>query len=69
VRAARMLRLAFNTIFGVSDPCASPPPGPSIFSDYSFWFHHPVNWDDQHLLANAMALFNSIKCVRCYSNL
>jgi hypothetical protein len=29
--------------------------GPPFFSDYSFWVHHLVNWDDQHLLANAMA--------------
>jgi hypothetical protein len=36
-------------------PCASPPPWPSIFSDYSFWVHHLVNRDDWHLLANAMA--------------
>jgi hypothetical protein len=26
----------------------------SIFSNYSYWAHHPVNWDD-HLLAHAMA--------------
>jgi hypothetical protein len=25
------------------------------FSDYSLQVHHPVNRDDQHLLANAMA--------------
>jgi hypothetical protein len=25
------------------------------FSDYSFLVHHPVNWDDQHLLAHAMS--------------
>jgi hypothetical protein len=25
------------------------------FSDYSFWVHHLVNWDDRHLLAHAMA--------------
>jgi hypothetical protein len=30
-------------------------PWPSIFSDYSFWVHHLVNLDDQHLLALAMA--------------
>jgi hypothetical protein len=38
--------------FGVlATPCASPPPRPSIFSDYSFLVCHPVNWDDWHLLA------------------
>jgi hypothetical protein len=25
------------------------------FSDYSFLVHHPVNQDDRHLLARAMA--------------
>jgi hypothetical protein len=30
-------------------------PGPPLFSDYSFWAHHPVNWNDQHLLACAKA--------------
>jgi hypothetical protein len=35
--------------------CASPPPRPSVFYDYSFCVHHPVNWDDRHLLAHAMA--------------
>jgi hypothetical protein len=28
---------------------------PPFFSDYSFLVHHPVNWDDQHPLAHAMA--------------
>jgi hypothetical protein len=28
---------------------------PPIFSDYSFLVHRPDNWDDRHLLANAMA--------------
>jgi hypothetical protein len=37
-----------------SDPlCLSPQP--SIFSDYSFWVHHPVTRDDRQLLAHAMA--------------
>jgi hypothetical protein len=40
---------------GSATPCASPPPCPSIFSNYSFWVHHPVNRDDRHLLAFAMA--------------
>jgi hypothetical protein len=35
--------------------CASPKPRPSIFTDYSFWVHHLVNWDDQQFLAHAMA--------------
>jgi hypothetical protein len=36
-------------------PFAFPPPRPSIFFNYSFWVHHPVNRDDRHLLAHAMA--------------
>jgi hypothetical protein len=43
------------TIFGSATPCAFPPPWPSIFSHYSFFVHHPVNRDDRHLLALAMA--------------
>jgi hypothetical protein len=34
---------------------ASPPPRPSIFSDYSFRVRHLVNRDDRHLLAHAVA--------------
>jgi hypothetical protein len=50
------------TFFGSATPCASPPPRPSIFSDYSFWVHHLLNRDDRHLLlANAMASDFSIK--------
>jgi hypothetical protein len=40
---------------GSTTTCASPPPRSYIFSNYSFWVHHPVNCDDQHLLAHAMA--------------
>jgi hypothetical protein len=29
--------------------------GPPFFSDYSFLVHHPVNRDDRHFLALAMA--------------
>jgi hypothetical protein len=29
--------------------------GPSLFSNSSFWVNHPVNREDQHLLAHAMA--------------
>jgi hypothetical protein len=36
-----------------ANPCASPQP--SIFFNYSFLVHHPVNPDDWHLLAHAMA--------------
>jgi hypothetical protein len=36
-------------------PCACPPPRPSIFFDYSFHVHHPVNREDRHLLSHAMA--------------
>jgi hypothetical protein len=34
---------------GISNPLCPP------FSDYSFWVHHPVNRDDRHILAHAMA--------------
>jgi hypothetical protein len=40
---------------GSATPCASPPPLPSIFSNYSFWVHHLVNRDDQHLLAQVQS--------------
>jgi hypothetical protein len=40
---------------GSATPCASPPPRPTIFSDYSFLAHHLANRDDQHFLAHAMA--------------
>jgi hypothetical protein len=46
---------AAKLFFGSATPCASPPPRPSIFSDYSFRAHHLVNQDDRHLLAQAMA--------------
>jgi hypothetical protein len=36
-------------------PSGSPPPWPSIFSDNAFLAHHPLNRDDRHLLAHAMA--------------
>jgi hypothetical protein len=46
---------------GSATPCASPPPPrPTIFSYYSFWIHHPVNRDDRHLLAHAMASVFSV---------
>jgi hypothetical protein len=45
----------FCLFFGSATPCASPPPWPSIFSNYSFWVHHLVNQDDRQLLAHAMA--------------
>jgi hypothetical protein len=41
-------------LFWSVPPWASPP-WPSIFSDYSFWVHHCINWDDHHLLAHAKA--------------
>jgi hypothetical protein len=41
--------------FWSATTCASPPPRPSIFTDYSFWVHHLVNRDGRHLLAHAMA--------------
>jgi hypothetical protein len=36
-------------------PCTFPPPWPSIFSNDSFLVQHPVNGDDRHLHAHAMA--------------
>jgi hypothetical protein len=35
------------------------------FFNYSFWVHHPVNWDARHLLAHAMASDFSVawKCL------
>jgi hypothetical protein len=40
-----------RNIFGrLATPCASPPPWPSIFSDYFFLVHHLVNRDDWHTL-------------------
>jgi hypothetical protein len=32
------------------------------FSKYSFRIHRPVNWDDRHLLAHAMACDFSVTC-------
>jgi hypothetical protein len=40
---------------GAATPCASLLFGPLFYYDYSFLVHHPVNRDDQHLLAHAMA--------------
>jgi hypothetical protein len=40
---------------GTATPCASSPPRLSIFSDFSFLVHHPVNQDDRHLIARAIA--------------
>jgi hypothetical protein len=40
---------------GAVFPCAYPPPQPSILSDYYFLVHHPVNRDEWHILAHAMA--------------
>jgi hypothetical protein len=34
---------------------------PPFFPDYTFHVHHPVNWDDRHLLALAMASDISVK--------
>jgi hypothetical protein len=47
--------LPSGLFFGSEAPCASPPPQPSICSNYSVWVHHLVNQDDRHLLAHAMA--------------
>jgi hypothetical protein len=41
--------------FLVSDPLCLSYTSALHFSNYSFWVRHPVNWDDRHLLAHAMA--------------
>jgi hypothetical protein len=41
--------------FWVSDPLCLSSSSVLHFSDYSFLVHHPVNQDDQHLLAHATA--------------
>jgi hypothetical protein len=43
-----------NLFGGSATPCAFPPPWPSIFSNYSFLVHQPVNRDNRQLLAHAM---------------
>jgi hypothetical protein len=51
-----MLRIFLFLLFlGSATSCASPPPWPSIFSNYSFRIHQLVKRDDRHLLAHAMA--------------
>jgi hypothetical protein len=45
---------AENEGFLVSDPLCLYSSS-ALFFDYSFRSHHPVNWDDWHLLAHAMA--------------
>jgi hypothetical protein len=47
--------VCYYYFLGSGTPCASPPPWPSIFSDYSFRVHHLVNRDDWQLLAHAIA--------------
>jgi hypothetical protein len=45
----------WNFLGGSVTLCVSHPPLPSIFSDYSFLVHHPVNRINRHLLAHALA--------------
>jgi hypothetical protein len=40
---------------GVSDPLCLFSSSALHFSNYSFWIYHPVNWDDWHILAHAIA--------------
>jgi hypothetical protein len=56
MRCERRRTYTCNFFFGggAATPCASPPPWPSIFSDYSFLVHHPANRNDRHILAHAM---------------
>jgi hypothetical protein len=44
-----------STVSFVAIFCASPPPRPFIFPTVLFLVLHPVNRDDRHLLASAMA--------------
>jgi hypothetical protein len=39
---------------GVSNPLCLSSSSALHFCDYSFLVHHPLNWDDRHLLACAM---------------
>jgi hypothetical protein len=47
--------LLSRKLFLSATPCASPPSCAPIFYNYYFLVHHPVNPDDQRLLAHAMA--------------
>jgi hypothetical protein len=51
-RVVRVARLLF--LFWPTNPCASSPPRPSMFSLILF-FSPTLNRDDRHLLAHAMA--------------
>jgi hypothetical protein len=44
-----------NGGWGVSSPLCLSSSSTLHFSYYSFWVHQPVNWDDRHLLAHAIA--------------
>jgi hypothetical protein len=48
-------KLFLKFFFWSATPCASPPPRPSIFSNYSFRVHYHDNRDDRQILAHAMA--------------
>jgi hypothetical protein len=50
---------------GSPTPCASPPRA-SIFSNYSFLVHHPVNRDDRHSLHLQLPL-TSHSCLAVFS--
>jgi hypothetical protein len=55
-RPAGFVFLPITNFILVSDPlCLSSSLALHLISDYSFWVHHLVNRDDQHLLAHAMA--------------
>jgi hypothetical protein len=49
------VQISFHFIFGLSDSMCLSSSLALHFSDYSFLIHHPINWDDWHLFANAMA--------------
>jgi hypothetical protein len=41
--ASLVIRGEYTHFWGSATPCESPPHRPSIFSNYSFWVHYPVN--------------------------
>jgi hypothetical protein len=55
VRLKTRWKKVTKIIFWVIDPLCLSSSSALHFSDCYFRVHHPVNWDDWHLLANAMA--------------
>jgi hypothetical protein len=53
--------LKIRALFWPAGSCASPPPRPSIFTNYYLLVHHPVYQDDRHLLAYGATYQNEKK--------